>query len=161
MMRQLGLQLAHAGWTGRSGGAEGADTAFYRGFLQLGRDDGFELYLPWANFNSIADGRHVALSGPSIRAYEIAARYHPAWQHLKRGARALHARNVHQVLGKNLDHPATMIVCWTPDGSCTGNGPDTGGTGMALRIAHGMSPSTQVFNLARTEHRERIGRYLS
>jgi hypothetical protein len=39
------------------------------------------------------------------------------------------ARNSFQVLGEDLETPATCVICWTPGGK------GDGGTGQALRIA--------------------------
>ncbi len=47
-----------------------------------------------------------------------------------------------------------FAVCWTPDGSLDGRGPDTGGTGQALRLC--AAYRVPVFNLARAEHLGRI-----
>jgi hypothetical protein len=88
----------------------------------------------------------------------MAAEHHPAWDRLGRGPRALHARNCHQILGRDLNDPASFVVCWTPDGATTQPGPATGGTGQALRIA--ASHSIQVFNLARTEDLARVERFI-
>jgi hypothetical protein len=61
----------------------------------------------------------------------LASQFHPAWDRLSYGARMLHARNVHQVLGANILAPvfSSFVVCWTRDGL------GGGGTGQAIRIA--------------------------
>jgi hypothetical protein len=107
-----------------------------------------ELFLPWPGFQSRSG---ALLERPSAEAYELAARFHPAWPRLSRGVRALQARNSHQVLGADLASPVARVVCWTPDGSLDGRGPRCGGTGQALRVAaaHGIA----VRNLARADHR--------
>jgi len=68
---------------------------------------------------------------------EMVRKYHPAPQHLSRGAFALMRRNSCQVLGEDLSKPSKAIVCWTH--------PDKGGTTQALRIAkaHGIL----IFNM--------------
>jgi hypothetical protein len=81
-------------------------------------------------------------------------RSNPNWPALRRGGRALHARNCHQILGWDLDRPAEMVICWTPNGSLNGVGSATGGTGQALRLA--VEFKVPVFNLALDEHRDRI-----
>lgn len=156
LMYRCAYVLCDNGWTLRSGGAQGADTAFYAGCVAHPPPQRHEIYLPWLKFNTDVD---PYLECPKPEAYEIAALYHPAWTYLKRGAKALLARNVHQVLGRDLDAPVKMIVCWTPDGSLNGQGLDSGGTGMALRVAAGEAPGVIVFNLAIPEHRERIERF--
>ena len=142
-MLAMGGQFARAGWTLRSGAAEGADSAFEDGAQH---DGPMEIYLPWAGFN----GRKVArLQMPSLQAYEVAANTHPAWGQLKPGAKALHARNAHQVLGHDLNTRSRFVVCWTPDGceSPAERTEKTGGTATAIVIAYAYG--IPVFNLAK------------
>ena len=159
LMVRVASQLSTQGWVLRTGMAGGADQAFYRGATACGA---LELYLPWPSFE--ADARspsHAAeqfvLGQPTPAAYELAARFHPAWSRLVQSVRRLHARNCHQVLGPDLASPARFVLCWTPDGSLDGRGRRVGGTGQALRIAH--HHGIQVFNLARPEHAERLSRH--
>ena len=163
LMRRFAEHQARQGWTLRSGGAEGADTAFEEGALRApgGR---MEAYLPWSGFgrgmgfyNRLKD-RVFAQAQPSEAAYVEASDAHPAWAGLGQGPRALHARNVHQVLGRGLDDPSRFVLGWTPDAALgTPAAPvtrETGGTGQAMRIAsaHGVP----VFNLANPEHRAMV-----
>ena len=103
----------------RSGGAKGADSAFEDGA------DKKEIYLPWKGFND----NDSPLFDITNEAYEMAKHYHPAWNRCSSAARKFHARNCYQVLGKDLDTPTDLVICWTPGGKITG------GTGQALRIA--------------------------
>lgn len=103
----------------RSGGADGADTAFERG-----AGSRKEIWVPWIGFND-----HPSTNIPKPAAYEMAAKFHPAWHKCSLGARKLHARNVHQVLGRDLKTPITKVICWTKDAA------GGGGTGQAIRIA--------------------------
>lgn len=142
LMERIASTLAKAGHTLRSGCAPGADQAFERGALAVGGRT--ELYLPWSWF----EGRSpdlVHLSRPTPRAYEIAAQHHPNWRKLRQHARALHARNVHQILGVDCTTPARFVVCWTPGAA------EVGGTGQALRIA--AACGVPVWNLQRADHR--------
>lgn len=91
-----------------SGGAVGADTAFAEAAVSL------EVWRP-----------HQA----SIEAYEIAADFHPVWEHLSKDVKALHARNVHIILGADCDTPVQFVVAYTK------NGQMLGGTAQGLRIA--------------------------
>jgi hypothetical protein len=130
LMETLGEALARLGFILRSGGAEGADSAFEKGAMR-GMDGLFEpwpeIYLPWPNFNGRPDGPdHVS---PSTEALNVAAQYHPAWDRLSPGGKLLHGRNTHQVLGSECDWPSEFLVCWTPRGK------GGGGTGQALRLA--------------------------
>jgi len=118
---ELGYYLARVGLTLRSGGAEGADTAFETGCIKaLGKK---EIFLPWPGFN----GNRSLLDSPSNEAFDIASKYHPYWIGMKKTVQRLHARNSHQVLGTYLDSPSLFILCWT--------NPNKGGTTQALRIA--------------------------
>lgn len=153
LMRTLAARLAARGWVLRTGGAPGADQAF----LDAARDAGgaVELYLPWPGFEGFDD---AALSRPTAEAFSLAARHHPRWSALGPGARALQARNSHQVLGVSLDRPCELVVCWTPDGSLDGAARSAGGTGQALRIATEFD--VQVVNLALEEHRRQVERFV-
>jgi hypothetical protein len=143
VMRTVAEQLGRKGWTLRSGAADGADRAFEEGAwdahtpLQHYRyvaGPRPEIYLPWPSFN---EGKRAMtrssyyVSEPQPEAYEIARQHHPAWDRLSRGGRALHARNVHQILGPDVTAPflSRFVLCWTKGGA------GGGGTGQALRIA--------------------------
>ena len=119
-MRWLAAKLAAHDWTLRSGAAQGADAAF-----ESGAGEKKEIYLPWRGFN----GSRSSLHNPTPAAMELAAKVHPAWERCSQGARKLHARNCHQVLGLALMPPVKFVACWTVDGL------GGGGTGQALRIA--------------------------
>lgn len=122
-MRILAEELAKRDWCLRSGGANGADSAFEKGCDQTAGAK--EIFLPWKDFN----GSKSELFNQSYGAFLLAEAYHPNWSACKTAARKLHARNVHQILGLDLDTPVKFVVCYTKDGK------RTGGTGQALRIA--------------------------
>lgn len=152
-MSALGVDLALKGWTLRTGGAPGADQAFQHGAAYA--NGSIELYLPWASFEyenlPAPTEAQTTYDKPRADALELAEPLHPAWARLKPAVRNLMARNCHQVLGPSLDLLVDAVICWTPDGSLDGRGPDTGGTGMALRVARAYG-SPLVINLARPEH---------
>ncbi|RKQ90516.1 hypothetical protein C8N24_0321 [Solirubrobacter pauli] len=154
VMRQFATEAARLGWTLRSGGAGGADETFEDAATDAGGS--VECFHPWPGFRAHERARQIrpTLERPTAAALAVAADAHPAWSRLSRGARALHARNAHQILGADLHTPSDVIVCWTPDGSLDGSSRESGGTGQALRIAarHGVP----VLNLARPEHRRMI-----
>lgn len=166
-MRALGEKLSRDGWVLRSGGADGADQAFYEGAdVVEGR---VELYLPWPDYNG-HDPVHIRLAVPARETYAIAEDLHPAWSRLSRGTQKLHARNVHVVTGPEPSqdllvrlvqkHASSMVVCWTPDGATTEETTSamTGGTGQAIRLASRLS--IPVYNLARPDHWRLLGAYL-
>jgi len=131
-MTMIAMEHSGAGYTLRSGHADGADIAFEVGASLK------EIWLPWLGFNG-SDSKLL----PSPEAFVMAEKFHPTWHKCSHGARRLHARNCHQVLGKDLQTPSEFIICWTK-GALGG-----GGTGQAIRIAkaHGIL----VYDLADPE----------
>ena len=149
MMRQFAHELARRGWTLRSGAADGADRAFeegaYDAVMSEPRLPKPQIFLPWPSFNEgsrVMVLKRYYVSEPQPEAFDIAARFHPAWDRCKRGAKALHARNVHQILGPDVTAPdlSRFVLCWTPAAS------GSGGTGQAIRIAQAYE--VPVFDLA-------------
>lgn len=118
LMTNIARKYSRMGWTLRSGGAVGADTAF-----ELGAGDRKRIYEPWETQRN----PHWST---------IAERYHPAWDRCGSYAKLLHGRNTPIVLGDDLLMPATCVVCYT-DGR--------GGTMQAVRIANAWN--IPVFNL--------------
>ena len=125
-MQHIGTFLYAAGWVLRSGGAVGADTAFQGANIR----DGDEIYLPWKGFNHSTsllyntDNRTVDILKDTISSTHF--------KKLSQSAIKLHSRNVHQVLGKDLETPSRFLVCWTKDGK------DVGGTATAIKLARGL-----------------------
>jgi hypothetical protein len=156
-MEVLAQGLARLGWVLRSGASPGSDQAFYRGARAGGGP--VELYLPWPGFEEGSwkqtHGTELSvLERPSEAACELAARFHPDWERLDVCARRLLARDGHEVLGAELERPASLVICWTADGTLDGRGGAADGTRQALRIAH--HHGIPVFNLARPDHRRRM-----
>ena len=117
----------------RSGGAAGADTAFYRGLNVPARQERAQIFLPAARFNGWQAGSHGLIDATTLpawpRAMATVDQYHPTPERLGSFARALMARNAMQLLGPEMDRPADFVVTWTPGGA------PVGGTGQALRMA--------------------------
>lgn len=138
-MNILGSYLART-HTLRSGGARGADSAFEQGCDAANGQK--EIYIPWPGFNS-----RMGLFAPE-GSMDIAMQFHPAWHKCTDGAKKLHARNVPQVVGKDLDTPSEFLICWTKHGKLMG------GTALAMRVAiHCRIP---IFNLAIESEREKL-----
>lgn len=156
----VGFELATKGLVLRSGGADGADLAFEAGCHAAEGEK--EIYLPWKKFN-LDKRRLLYLDGkndltPSkemaILTEQLAAKFHPAWESCSHGAKLLHGRNGHQVLGQNLSTPSKFIICWTKAGK------EGGGTGQALRIANFYKiPVFNLFNMTKDEVMERVKEY--
>ena len=161
----LGLMVAIAkvmqerGYIMRSGAAIGADSAFEAGITD---DSMKEIYLPKKGFEGRFDG--ILLSGAVYdKAQEMALQNHPNPDALfydkKPGGRSkpkfaalAHTRNMAQVLGRNLDKKAMVILAYTPDGAASG------GTGQAIRVAESLG--VPVLNLRRPEIREAVMKHL-
>jgi hypothetical protein len=154
-MEAIAYDLAHNDYTLRSGGADGADTAF-----EIGCDRAKgkkEIYLPWKGFND----NPSPLYEISEEAYAMAkVIYGSRWDNLKPAVKKLMARNMYQVTGKDLITPSAFVVCWTPDGCTTGDKRTkiTGGTGQAIEYA--WSLATPVFNLANKDAIYRLQEYM-
>lgn len=131
VMEQLGAMCSDAGWTLRSGGAEGADTAFETGH---GNGDK-EIFLPWGKFN----GNNSKLFKSSDDAYTTAKALLPYWDKLQQGPKHMHARNMHIIAGQFLNEPVDFMICWTKDGTIRG------GTGVAIMAA--TVAGIPIFNL--------------
>jgi hypothetical protein len=132
-MTSVAAKLEKKGFTLRSGGAAGADSAFEQGVID---PSNAQIFLPWRNFNH----NPSALYDPREEAFEMASQYHPAWNRCSPAAKKFHARNCYQMLGLDLNTPSAFVMCWTPGAAVTG------GTGQALRIAH--DHDIPVFNMA-------------
>ena len=157
LMRNIGRKMALMGYTLRSGGATGADTAF-----ALGHDDAClsvttqeclyeaEIYLPWEGFNGQTTEQYGRYLMDNPEAYEIVSKIHPAWNKLSKGAKALHTRNVYQVLGQDLATPSICVIFYA-EPQCNSV---KGGTRTAVELAkiHGVP----VFNLFYVGVQERM-----
>lgn len=122
-MRRIARYLVSC-YTLRSGGADGADTAFEQGCDDMGLGSK-QIFLPWKGFN----GNGSLLFRVGEDAMVEAKRFHPNWYGLQSAGRCLMGRNAYQVLGLGLDDPVKFILFWTKDGKASG------GTGQALRMA--------------------------
>jgi hypothetical protein len=153
VMEAVAVAFARRGCVLRTGASPGADQAFYRG-ARAG-EGAVALYLPWPGFEADAwadanPARVRVMPRPTPQAYELAARFHPVWAEVAEDQRHLLARDSHEVLGTDLASPASLVACWTADGSIDGAGEGADGTRQALRIARHWG--IVVFNLARADH---------
>lgn len=142
-MAAIARSLARRGFILRSGGADGADTAFERAVPP----ESAEIFLPWRGFN----GNASRLVTVPQAAFDLAAELHPAWDRLSPAIKKLMARNCQQILGERLDSPSCLVVCWSPDG-CENHAERsalTGGTGQAISLAS--MRGIPVFNLAKPD----------
>lgn len=159
LMRAIGQALALDGYLLRSGGAEGADSAFAQGAFEGGGSR--RIYLPWRGFNGVCDDAVVFDRVPGAgQATRIAAQFHHRWDNLKHPVRKLMARNVMQILGDDCQSPCKFVICWAPRTQVDARGrvrDVAGGTGQAVRIAY--AHGIPVFNLALPDHEGRLRQY--
>lgn len=140
-MSMLSYLLRNMGVVLRSGGAVGADKAF-----ETGAYSQKEIFTPNDDI--------------PVKAFEIAEELHPNWNACSSYAKRLQARNVLQVLGKNLDAPVDFVVCWTSDGceNHQNRTRETGGTGQAIALASLLD--IPVFNLANEGRLDQLTEFL-
>ena len=135
MMAKIAKAFSAKGFTLRSGGAKGADQAFEHNW-----SGPKEIYLPWNGYENKWRKNGYIIPAIDERHIALAASVHPAWERCSAGAQKMHSRNTCQVLGENLDKPATLLVCWTVNAELRG------GTAVAIKIA--MQNNIPVFNIA-------------
>ena len=149
LMTKLADQLEEEGWVLRSGGAEGADTAFESG---VNNPFNKQIFLPSNHFNNRSSREPGILNSSQLpdwgEALKTIERYHPAPERLSTFALKLMARNAMQVLGPDLKTPSSFILCFTPKGEVTG------GTGQALSIA--LECQIPIINLGDSSIYERL-----
>ena len=141
MMTQTASLLSELGWCLRSGGADGADTAF-----EVGHKLEKEIYIPWKNFNNHRTDDYIVV-GENKPIMEMASKIHPAWFRCNRGAKLLHTRNICQVLGPDPianPIPSRFVLAYTQKGELQG------GTRTALVCA--IQHDIPIFNFGAFEH---------
>ncbi len=118
-------------WILRSGGARGADSAFEIGCTLGGGEK--EIILPWRGFNGNGSQLILPEFGAIFdRACAIAEIMHPAWRNLRSSWQRLHARNVLQIMGTDLESPVDLVICWTHKGRTLGD------TATGIRLAESL-----------------------
>jgi hypothetical protein len=150
LMTAFARRLAQLDWILRSGGAPGADTAF-----ENGAGGRAEIFVPWRSFERALPSYHVLSAEMLERALLLASVAHPAWGRCSQGERLLHARNIPQVWGADLNSPSEFVLCWAPESAV---GKVSGGTNTAVVI--GRQAGIPVFNLARDGAREQFETFM-
>lgn len=162
LMHHTAAKLLGEGYKLRSGGAGGADSAFQAGLGMLTEDwernSAMEIYIPWEGFSGYTSdmpGIYCIKGNMKTRAERIAKRLHPAWDRCSQGAKALHTRNVFQVLGADLESPSQFVICYAQP---LGYGDFVkGGTATAVKLA--LESGSKVFNLFDLDDRTRMETY--
>ncbi len=145
-MSKIAKAFSAKGFTLRSGGAKGADSAFENSW-----NGPKEIFLPWDGYEGKWKSKGYIVPNIDKRHMSLAESAHPAWERCSEGARKMHSRNTCQVLGQNLDTPATLLVCWTV------NAEYRGGTAVAMRIAD--MNNIPLYNLASKNDIEKLRFY--
>ncbi|MCB1711190.1 MAG: hypothetical protein KDH96_01545 [Candidatus Riesia sp.] len=133
IMTTISKLLDNHGFVLRSGGADGADTAFATGSTNQ------DIYVPWKNFNKVKNG---IFTGNVEEGMQLASKLHPAWERCSLGAKKLHSRNTFQILGPDpISNPikTKFVVCYTK------NAEIIGGTATAIKLA--LQNDIPIFNL--------------
>lgn len=138
-MTAYAKRLEGLGYTLRSGGAKGADTAFE---------------------NGTQTKQIFYASDATDQTRQIAKEIHPKPDALSGYVLNLMARNTNQLFGKDLDTPVDFVLAWTPDGAETSaeRTIKTGGTGQAIDMAS--RKGIPVFNLATADGQARFEAFL-
>jgi len=168
LISKISFKLAEEGYTLRSGAAYGADKAFEIGVKEYfntfgdsypASSDLAQIYTPWRSFCEIdedyKDWYYVLTEQRSKdQAEQLAKNIHPAWERCSRGAKALHTRNVYQVLGVTLNSLSSFLIAYA-EPTKTGV---KGGTSTAWDLAG--QHNIPRFNLYNKEDRDRIEAWL-
>lgn len=134
-MNEISYELEKLGFTLRSGNALGADKAF-EGKPQLWEKAG-DTVIKWSNYPFKINKKEIfTVKDVDEEARGIAKEIHPN-SNISGYVLDLHARNVYQIFGRDLDKPVDFVLCWTPDGCETHQDRKygTGGTGQAISYA--------------------------
>lgn len=134
-MSNIAKVLGSRGYTLRSGGAEGADTAFEEG---CGSVSGLaEIFIPWEGFGTkvvnLNSKRYIPTEDKFQEAkdYLIEKDIIPWFERMKQGAQKLHGRNYYQVIGVDKQPSELMVYCADDDK----HGVPKGGTRTAILLA--------------------------
>lgn len=141
ILYNIGAYFAKQGYVLRSGGAKGADSAFEAAYNSVGGKK--EIYLPWQGFNN----NPSPLYGVCSKALKMGAENHKYWASLNEAAEKLIARNCYQVLGKSLNKPADILICYTE-----AEGVGQGGTCFTLNLAR--KNNIECYNIFKDEDLE-------
>ena len=171
LMEIAGRLLCDRGWRLRSGGAIGADSAFYAGARMSSRfaEVNAEIYLPWngVEYDRVNHLKHwhdpvngfydSTMFSTWEDTFAIASEIHGGFDRCKQGARAMHRRNVYQILGTSLQDPTRFVIFWAePKGK---QGLVSGGTNTAVQLAR--KHNIEVINMYTDEGRRRVEDFIA
>jgi hypothetical protein len=113
LMQAIGYRLGSLGIQLRSGGAEGADSAFEAGARRAIREHPGSvplIFLPYPGFRGKSGITFAPNSQIQKEATRIIKDTHPAWDRCSDFAKKAHTRNAFQVLGGDLRTPSQFLV---------------------------------------------------
>ena len=161
LMKKIGYYMVSKNVILRSGGAEGADTAFQKGCEKWCKENNVKfkdrqcIIIPWNNFNNHTVNVDKGITTDNHwLSYDITIDTHPNDKNLKDAHMKLMQRNVTQVYGYEPHDQSGLLICWTPDGAVEKTTQISGGTGQAIRLA--INGDVEVFNLKNKKHINRI-----
>ena len=123
----------------RSGGANGADTAFEMGVNSWTKKD---IYLPYPEFNGRSTKQksyiYIPFGDEDFDAAYESLKVHPSKGKMGATAKNMMLRNYFQIYGIRNQPKSDFVICWTSDaanGTTVKTSYDTGGSGQAIRLA--------------------------
>ncbi len=134
LMEKIAFRLGGLGIRLRSGGAEGADSAFEVGAnraITEHQGPNPQIFLPFPNFRGKAGISFQPQSQIWKEATRIIRDIHPAWSRCSDFAKKAHTRNAFQVLGSDLRTPSHFLVFYAE----VSRGEIQGGTRTAVVLA--------------------------
>lgn len=137
LAKKISSQLDVLGYTLRSGGAVGADTAFESMASRK------EIFRPSRNYGN-------SLNTAIQLMTNISETFGLNFRNFKEYTQLLIARNAFQILGTDLKTHSAFVVCWTP------NAEFVGGTRWALQLA--MNNNIPIYNIASLNDQTRFNR---
>lgn len=131
LMIRIGRAFSEKGYIARSGDAIGSDSLFLKEY-----DPSLAIkYRPDNRTGCVNVMNH-----PNYYEFElIASRFHVAWEFLPIYHQELHARNVPQVLGLDLETKSNLVVFCANE---TPSGTVSGGTATAVKLARSLNIPT-------------------
>ena len=142
------------GWHLRSGAAIGMDSWFERLW-----DNNKEIFIAKERISGKRHGEGGAnfIEGPQeVAAFNIMKKIHPMGPKLKGIAKAMHTRNIFQVLGEDLNTPADLIVYYA---KFDDDGVEIKG-GTRTAVVLGKQRGINEFNLILPDERARLLEYI-
>lgn len=145
LMESYAADLSNRGFTLRSGGATGADSAFEFGCDSVKGNK--EIF-----YARDAGQPHSNWAWDEVLNYIPTDRTSAPFDKWKLFVRQLLVRNMFQVLGRNGRTPVKFVLCWAPSNNYADS--SAGGTGWAVRCA--LAKGIPVYNLYVNDERERF-----